>query len=73
MIVDAFCFIIKMLIFLEKTAKIAIGVNHSANRILTLKVMDREDISMYSLIINLLNIVFMKRITTFVRNMIEYE
>ncbi len=39
MIVDAFCFIIKMLIFLKKTAKMAIGVNHSANRILTLKVM----------------------------------
>ena len=39
MIVDAFCFIGKLLYFLEKNAKIPIGVNHSANRILTSKVM----------------------------------
>ncbi|MBQ8873971.1 MAG: hypothetical protein IJY60_01485, partial [Bacteroides sp.] len=39
MIVDAFCFIGKLLYFLEKNAKIPIGVNRSANRILTSKVM----------------------------------
>ena len=39
MIVDAFCFIGKLLYFLEKNAKIPIGLNHSANWTLTSKVM----------------------------------